>query len=304
VKFDDLPITLTFKIYSNATNWSYKSVRLPGGIQTPDHVDLFLPFSQFIHGGGTGANFSNVGAVVLDINGTNPAGADLALDLIDIDSFRDYGDLPNNFGSAITTTAHMPNGLRLGTSVDIEANSHPSVKADGDDLDQYPPNDEDGVETVPGFAWTPGLSGSGAGGRLQVTVNGCLTTCYLNGWIDWGHNFNFTDTGDKIYKNIPVTNGTVIRKFNIPDGTIIPNQEFYGRFRICATDTDCVNPTGTANSGEVEDYLFSIKPTSITLSSLSAVTRPSGTVTILLFATGLLAAILMGGFALLRRRRV
>lgn len=303
IKFDDLPMTITIKVYSNATDWSYDSVRTPGGIRTIDHVDLFLPFNQFKDGGGAGADFTSVGAIVLELDGTLNPGADLALDLIDIDNFRDFGDLPNGFGHAITTTEHIPNGVRLGTNVDIEADSHPSAGANGDDLDQFPPDDEDGIATIPGISWTPGLPGEGAGGRLQVTINGCPSTCWLDGWIDWGHNNNFSDNGDKIYKNIAVTNGTVVRPFIIPAGTVIPDQSFYGRFRICQTSTECQFPNGSANSGEVEDHLFTFKPTAITLSSLSAVSRPSNTVTILLVATGLLAAFLMGGFALLRRRK-
>lgn len=68
--------TLTLKVYTNAANWSYATVQLT------DTADgslsgsgaQFVPFSSFVTGGGTGANFANVGAVQLSI--TNPATGD------------------------------------------------------------------------------------------------------------------------------------------------------------------------------------------------------------------------------------
>jgi uncharacterized repeat protein (TIGR01451 family) len=68
--------TLTLKVYTNSVNWSYATVQLAntadgsltsGGSQ-------FVSFSSFVTGGGTGANFANVGAVQLSI--TNPATGD------------------------------------------------------------------------------------------------------------------------------------------------------------------------------------------------------------------------------------
>jgi uncharacterized repeat protein (TIGR01451 family) len=69
--------TATFTIYKDASNWSTVSINITGpsdGIDSNNpNQDVFIPFSSFITGGGTGAgNFSNVGAIQLQIAGGIP----------------------------------------------------------------------------------------------------------------------------------------------------------------------------------------------------------------------------------------
>jgi uncharacterized repeat protein (TIGR01451 family) len=67
--------TLMFKVYTDANDWSWASVPLTdtgdGSLNGGD--SQFVAFSSFTAGGGTGANFSDVGAIQLAINGANTA---------------------------------------------------------------------------------------------------------------------------------------------------------------------------------------------------------------------------------------
>jgi uncharacterized repeat protein (TIGR01451 family) len=57
----------TLRIYTNAANWSWVSIPVPVGVATQEEVRFF---SDFAVGAGTGADFTNVGAVQLEIEGS------------------------------------------------------------------------------------------------------------------------------------------------------------------------------------------------------------------------------------------
>jgi uncharacterized repeat protein (TIGR01451 family) len=59
------------KVYSDANDWSFASVSIPNTTDGTANQSLFVPWSAFTIGGGTGANFAKVGAVQLDVNGVN-----------------------------------------------------------------------------------------------------------------------------------------------------------------------------------------------------------------------------------------
>lgn len=71
---------LTIRIYSNASDFSAATVPIPntGGVASQDVV---VRFTDFAIGGGAGANFSNVGAIQLEIAGV--AAVDGQLDIIE-----------------------------------------------------------------------------------------------------------------------------------------------------------------------------------------------------------------------------
>ena len=64
---------IMLKVYSDASDWSWASVPITntgdGSLNSSD--SQFVAFSSFTVGGGTGANFSQVGAIQLSINGVN-----------------------------------------------------------------------------------------------------------------------------------------------------------------------------------------------------------------------------------------
>ncbi len=296
VTFDDLPVNIALKVYSG-TNWSQRVIAVPGSIIN-SRVDFVLPFSSFTIGGGTGVNFNSVGAIVMDIDGTTSPGADLNLDTVEVTSTLDFGDLPNAYGTSLASNGprHTSGALRLGPQVDSEPDGFPSANADGDNLNQS--NDEDGVVRTPGVHWS-----TGTGGTVDFTVNGCVGTCFLHGWIDWGHNNNLTDAGDEVI-NRTVVNGTSTITFPIPGGTTFP-ANFYARFRICGGSggsNDCTTPTGPSSAGEVEDYLWGFGPTAVSLDSVSAHAAQNGTVLIVLLALTVVGVCALG-FAIIGRRR-
>ena len=65
VVFDDLPASLRFRVYSDAANYSQYYLMLPGGIFGA--VSLEIPYAAFATVAGSGADFSNVGAIELGI---------------------------------------------------------------------------------------------------------------------------------------------------------------------------------------------------------------------------------------------
>jgi PEP-CTERM motif len=71
----DLPFDIEFQVYSGAGNWSK--------LNKTGADALNFSFSDFVLGGGTGADFSNVGAIQMIINFTTQTNAlDLDLDII------------------------------------------------------------------------------------------------------------------------------------------------------------------------------------------------------------------------------
>lgn len=79
VLFDDLPAGLDISIYTDSGNWSKYSINLPGLIFDTPQISSIL-FSNFITQAGSGANFSNVGAIKLIIDGSLFGGTDMQFD--------------------------------------------------------------------------------------------------------------------------------------------------------------------------------------------------------------------------------
>jgi len=217
VIFDDWPMTVTMKVYTG-TNWSQYVIAMPGDILS-ETVDFFVPFSDFSVGGGTGAVFTDTGAVVLEFDGTLNPGTDLNATLFSATSARDFGDLPDTYSTTLSANGprHITaSGLRLGAGVDTEADGNASASGDGDDTDGV--DDEDGVVYTPGVNWQVGSDGA----SVDVTVNGCSGTCYLSAWFDWARNDNFSDSGDQVLDDYAITNGEHTITFDIPSACAPP----------------------------------------------------------------------------------
>ena len=61
--------TAVFKIYTDSGDWSTATVSIPNTGDGTANQQIFLPFSSFISGSGSGANSTNVGAITLDVSG-------------------------------------------------------------------------------------------------------------------------------------------------------------------------------------------------------------------------------------------
>ncbi|MCK7537449.1 MAG: GEVED domain-containing protein [Marinilabiliales bacterium] len=90
---------------------------------------------------------------------------------------------------------------------------------------------------------------------VRTTVS-TLTAAYLNVWIDWNGDGDFADKNERVATDLRMASGTSTYNLsvNVPADAIASKPTFT-RFRIGPRVT---SPTGTANSGEVEDYMIKI----------------------------------------------
>ncbi|MCF8236409.1 MAG: glycoside hydrolase [Bacteroidales bacterium] len=162
------------------------------------------------------------------------------------DAEYDWGDAPEPdypTKSLEHGAAHkLEAGVYLGQFVDAEPDGIPDPLAEGDD--QYDIADEDGVifpdDLYQGMTDTLIVSASAAG--------------YLNAWIDFNANGDWSDSGDKIFNDEEVAAGENKLYISIPENAVTDTT--YARFRL--TTYQGIDFTGKAEDGEVEDYMMII----------------------------------------------
>lgn len=170
----------------------------------------------------------------------------------------DRGDLPdvsnstapNDYQTTIANngpTHQIINGLKLGSLIDTDADGQPTPTANGDGAD------EDGIRgIVATMNFVPGNTL-----RLPLSVaNTTGKTAYIEAWIDWNGDGDFADTNEQVAvldDNTPFPSALTI---SIPT-TAQQNQPL--GFRIRLSNTANMTPYGTISSGEVEDYLITVK---------------------------------------------
>jgi hypothetical protein len=262
IEYADRTATLKFTGYDDASNYEDLSYTVNHGDLEIQRMDLFFPFGNFTIQAGTGADWSSLGALELDISGDTAL--DLTVDYLETTTgFREYGDLPSSSPdyTNVLDAYHVPEGLTLGANLDTETAANASSDAEGDDGSEF--DDEDGATPVI-FSFL-GTDYWGA----QVTVNGCAGTCYLNGWIDWNNDGDFGDAGEH-----PISQGVSNGMANYPldEASQVATGSYYLRFRVCDNAVDCDDPgvdqDEAVKNGEVEDYRWSFGTTAVVLSSL------------------------------------
>ncbi len=169
---------------------------------------------------------------------------------------QDYGDAPNDLTTLDAALSNIYNvliadnaavhvvdpAIRMGASVDIEADGQPSVNADAEGAD------DDGVT----FATAPdGKSILYMNEANDITVN-VSTGGVLSVWIDWNEDGDWNDTGEQVANDQVVVAGD--NTVTVTTTDFIPQGSKYARFRFCTTAGQCNTPGGSANDGEVEDY--------------------------------------------------
>jgi uncharacterized repeat protein (TIGR01451 family) len=168
----------------------------------------------------------------------------------------DYGDAPQSYGTAGAGAARhrvdpLAPPLMLGRCVDTEPDGQPSPLADGDDKNASTNrigncfNDEDGV-TFP----TPLVACMPA--QVNVFVTG--TGGKLDAWMDFSQGGTFSGAVNQIFASLPVNSGNNTLNFTVPCSATTGTS--YARFRLSSAGG--LGPTGTANDGEVEDYLVTL----------------------------------------------
>lgn len=198
VGWDGRDVDLAFTVYTDEDNFSTATYQVRGNIFVGSY-DVALCFFEgcFSVAGGSGADFTNVGAIVMEVKSMQP-GADITLDLTFADPTRDFGDLPDSYTTTISDTAaqldvneegarHSRGNTYLGACVTRELNGQPGDAADSDGCD-------DGIQVIgtDNTRWQNGPNG----GAVRVTWNspdrigdsgsGNGSAC-LDGWINWDH---------------------------------------------------------------------------------------------------------------------
>jgi uncharacterized repeat protein (TIGR01451 family) len=205
---------------------------------------------------------TDIGAVGIGAGGDD-TNSNITVDFGFVAAF-DLSDNPNSYGTTYGANgaAHqIIANLYMGLRVDDEPDGQPTVGADGDDDAASRPDDEDGV-TLPVFV-------AGNLTDVEVTVlNNTGSPATLVAWIDFDGNGTFEATEGVIVSNIPsqATAQAVILTFDVPiDADVLTAGVTYARFRLTLDPLTTGDPTGTVNSGEVEDYLVQIAPPGLSI---------------------------------------
>ena len=177
----------------------------------------------------------------------------------------EYGDLPDataGTGNNDYQTRRVYNGPRhgvpvtplvfIGKVIDTEADGQPTERANGDDSNKIP-DDEDGIvflgPLVPGS--TAQLSFSG--------TNNTLDTAHLHIWADWNSD-GILEYVDSVKVGPTTTVIGQIVNFNVPANATFAGGKVYFRFRFTTDEPFNAKPSpnGSAADGEVEDYFLPI----------------------------------------------
>jgi large repetitive protein len=173
--------TLTIRVYSSATNFSTFNVSIPNTGGSVDS-EVIIPFSSFTTGGGTGADFTNVGAVQLEYTSTVLA-ADGGLDTLQTlgPEFQTV-NFPNTTSVdlvvAKTVTDDTP---EINTSVTFRVtvtNQGPAAATGVTLLDQFPTtgltitatSPSQGTYSTATGIWTVGNLANGGSATLDITA--------------------------------------------------------------------------------------------------------------------------------------
>jgi hypothetical protein len=166
----------------------------------------------------------------------------------------DFGDAPEGMNGYPTTLASngarhiIVPGIWLGDGVDFEPDGQPGPNADCDDNDcEFPSfgDDEDGVSI-------PSVLTRGAVVYIAVSAS---VSGYLDGWMDFNHLNGWSDTGEHIFENVPLTAGPNNLSFSIPANAATGKTYLRFRFRDYP---GTISFDGLVMNGETEDYAVSV----------------------------------------------
>ena len=154
----------------------------------------------------------------------------------------DTSDAPASYG----TSTHTISGIRLGATVDADATLLSSSNATGDDSSGG--DDEDGV-TLPSFLTVSSSN--------TISVNIQNASGYLSAWFDWNQDGDFLDSGEKVISDQSVVVGNQSFSINVP--STANSGLTFARFRVCSSTGQCNVPSSVVSTGEVEDYVVTVK---------------------------------------------
>ena len=132
-------------------------------------------------------------------------------------------------------------------TVDAESSTTPNAAATADGAD------EDGL------IGTPVMTAGTTNFMTFATTNNTGAAAYLNVWIDFNNDGDFNDAGEQPVDDSSVATGTNTHYVE----TAVPGGAVTGvglGIRVRLNSIVGVAATGAAGSGEVEDYLVTVRP--------------------------------------------
>ena len=189
-------------------------------------------------------------------NGETDDNSNLTVDFGLVTAY-DWGDAPDSYGTSAASNGpvhRIISGLYLGGGVDDEGDGQPVPNGTSNNTGDPAGDgtDEDGM--------VPPVFVAGTTVDVDVTVvNNSGQPATLVGWFDWNGDGVF-DAGEGATVNVPNgTNGVVQLTVTIPATAQDDTGGFtYARLRLTNDAITTSDPTGTANSGEVEDYYVQV----------------------------------------------
>jgi uncharacterized repeat protein (TIGR01451 family) len=163
----------------------------------------------------------------------------------------DFGDAPDTYGTLLGSpnsdmeggARHQISSLYLGAGVSAE----PNATLTGD-------SNDDGVIFSPLLtAPYQTIVQAGIENNIRITSNG---PGFLNAWIDYNEDGDFSDLGEQVFTNRPIADGVNNLTFTPPNSVLHGNT--YARFRLSPTSIATPSPTGLIVGGEVEDYRIDV----------------------------------------------
>ncbi len=176
----------------------------------------------------------------------------------------DYGDAPNSYRT-LTSSGGPGHGVNtsifMGTVPDNEITGIPSVGADGDDNNQFPADDEDGVASFSVL-----LSNATTYSANVNVTNNSGSSARLVGWIDFDGNGSFdADEGTQTVVANGTTGGTIALNWSGAGVSGMVGGNTYARLRLSSDPSlSILTPGGAMSDGEVEDHILPIASVTFT----------------------------------------
>jgi uncharacterized repeat protein (TIGR01451 family) len=182
----------------------------------------------------------------------------------------DYGDAPDtgagtgqgNYNTLATDSgpSHaIVANLRLGVNApDADAGTLQNAAATADDTSNTgSADDEDGVTVL------PGVTTISASVPLTVSVfNNTGASATVACWIDFNRDGDFVDTGERAATTVSASASQQTASLTFTGFAAPTAGTSYLRCRVATAAGEVANPTGAANTGEVEDYQVTIAQSS------------------------------------------
>ena len=164
---------------------------------------------------------------------------------------RDWGDAPSQYPvlKKDSGASHeIVDGFHLGNTIFATSDGEPSGDANLDIGD-------DGVLFT--------VLTAGYANTINVSVTGITAQRpgFLDAWIDFNNDGDWSDPGEKIFSSKPLVEGGNLLELASTSSNGIPVDAVgtrYARFRLSSSGG--LSPTGAAADGEVEDYRLTIFP--------------------------------------------